>query len=524
MAQYPVTGIPSSYRGPITAGEILLGQGPSAAPAPGRSAVYVGAMTSAGTWTPGQLYLVTSESDAILGAGNGSPLHRMIRKHLRVNPNSTVWAAPYAASSGAGAVSADGTITFSLSSGSNPSGNGQATLTVCGVQFTSFYNTSSTPTTIAADLVGKVNAATYLPVTASNVAGALKLTAKIAGASQGDGVLGIIRFRAVVTASTLVVATPTGAALGLGTGTPGVDGATSEATNLAAALSALANVRHYYMGFAVWSGTLLAAIQTHVTNKSLPSPGLRSAAFYPNTDTISNATTRAVALNFERMYMAWQKNSEHDGAELAAWLLANTQKFEAIDPAYAGFDGLSDAEILPVYSPSDFASATDLDTAARNGICAIQSTSTRAYLSMHVSNRSKDSTGTLDDFRATERHRVSAMDDLLDTLIVRWNQRKSNGGMKIADDPRNTDGTINRNGYGDLPQRTNTPEMAKKWALDIVREKVRAGTLQRLADWIAGSDCKIDPNNVSRFEFSLAGRTIDIAHQATFRLSETTPG
>lgn len=517
MAVQPIIGYPSSWRAPFSAAEIDLGQGPSSAAAGARKAIYVGPMLPTGTWTAGVIYDISNEQDAIVGAGSGSPLHRLVRKHLRVNPRGGFSVCPYAASSGGG-TAATATFTFA----GTPSGNGLARAWVCGELITQAITSSDTPTTLAAGTVAKINAKNWLPVTATNAAGVITLTAKIIGASQGDGTAGIIRVRCDITAGITTTFVASGAALGLGTGAVGTDGSTAENTNLTAALANLANVRYYYMGFSVWSAAAIALIKTHVANKSNPSPGLRSRAVVGTTGTISATVTLANTPNFERIHFAWQKNPEHDTAELAAWLLANTQKWEETDSAFSGFDGLSDSEILPTYSAADYASDTDLDTAARNGICAIQSTPTKAFLSMHVSTRSKDSTGAIDDFRATETHRMSVMDDFVDTVLLNYNLTFKTTGFKLFDDPKNADGTINLN--APIPPKVLTPSRFASWLCKRIDEFADAAKFQRRQEWKDSVRVNIDPLNSSRLEVGASGRTIDLLHQATFRFSETSPG
>lgn len=522
MALQPITGYPSSWRAPFTAMELLLGQGPSSAAAGPREACYTGPMTSAGTWTAGTLYPVTSEQDAILGAGVGSPLHRAIRYHLRCNPRGKLYALPYAATSGGSPVAAAGTITLTGS----PTATGQARVTVCGEQVSSLFTTSSTLTTIAADLVLKINAKVWLPVTAANVAGVITLTAKVAGISQGDGTTGVIRFRADVDAGKgLNTPTVSGAALGLGTGTAGVDGSTTELTNLTNALANIATVRRYYLGVTVWSATQLAPVKTHIVNKNAPSPGLTGRAFYGDVRTLSGALTVANGLNTELMHAAWQKNSEHDPAELAAQLIAIHQLKEELKPQY-NFDNYGSSDpgwsLLPAYSVADYPTEQDKNDAVTGGLCCIASTETTASLVMSVTTRSKDSTGTINDFRATETHRVSVMHDFRDDTVL--NHSLTFKGFSLSDDIYLPNGAVDINAVNQLPADVMTPSKYRPWFLDRIRRFRDAGKFQRLADWIAATRVNIDPQNSSRLEVGTSGRTIDLLHQTSFRVSETSPG
>lgn len=524
MALQAITEYPSSWRAPFVAMELLLGQGPSSASAGPREACYVGPMTSAGTWTAGTLYPINSEADAILGAGVGSPLHRMIRFHLRSNPRGKLYALPYAASSGGSPVAAAGTITFV----GTPTASGLVTVYVAGEQITVSFTTSDTITTIAVAVRDKINAKTWLPVTATAAAGVVTITAKIAGASQGDGTVGVIRYRALVDAGkgiTSPVAT-SGAALGLGTGTPGVDGTTTELVNATAALANVVTTRLYYMGFSLWDSTSLTTIKTHMVKKNAPSPGMTGRAFTGYTSTLSAGLTVANNKNSELLHMMWQKNSEHDTAELAAQLVAIHQINEESDSAYPGFDSYSGKgwNLLPAYSVTDWPNEQDKNDAVTGGLCCVQSNVVNASLVMSVTTRSKDSTGLINDFRATETHRVSVMHDFSDTVRLQHYLTFTSKGFKLTDDPKLQDGNVDINAVNALGPKTMCPAKYKPWFIARLKDFSDAEKFQRLTDWIAATRVNIDPQNASRLEVGTSGRTVDILHQTSFRVAETSPG
>ncbi len=524
MALQAITGYPSSWKAPFVAAEILLGQGPSSAATGPREAVYIGPMTSSGTWTAGTLYVVSNEQDAITGAGVGSPLHRAIRYHLRSNPRGRIYALPYAASSGGSPVAATATITWATT----PTATGQTRVVVCGEQVTANFTTSSTPTTIAADIAGKINAKVWLPCTASAAAGVVTLTAKIAGASQGDGTIGVIRIRADIDPGKATTVATSGAALGIvsGAAVAGVDGTTTELVNMTAALANIVSSRLYYMGFTLWDSTSLSTIKTHVVNKNAPSPGLTCRAVTGYTSTLSAALTLANSKNSELMHIAWQKNSDSDPAELAAQLIAITQLKEELDTAYPGFDSYAGQgwNLLPAANQADWPTEQDKNDAVTGGLCAISSNQVGSSLVMHVTTRSKDSTGLINDFRATETHRISAMHDFADTVKLNHYLTYTSKGFKIQDDPKNTDGTVDVNALSALPANVITPAKYKPWFFARLADFVRDGKFQGLSTWQNGTRVNVDPQNVSRREVGSSGRTIDVMHEVSFRLSEQTPG
>lgn len=511
-----ITGYPSSWRAPFTAAEILFAQGASTASAGARDAFYCAPMTSAGTWTANTVYEVANEQQAITGAGPGSPLHRLIRKHLRANKNGKVFAQPYAATSGGTEVAATGTIVVA----SNPTASGQLRAWVCGERIDVNFTTASTPTTIGDDIEAKINAKTHLPCTASNAAGTVTLTAKIPGASQGDATVGVIRFRAEIDAGKTTTVTTSGAALGLGTGTAGADGAVTEEANLTAALATITASRFYYMGFSVWSASHTAVIEAHVATKSEPNPGLRSTAITGYTHTLAAGALVAIARNAERHQIVWQKNSEHDTADLVGNLIGVLQKREQTDAAY-NFDDYneSDWQILPAYAEADWPDGDDLNDAVTDGLIPVASNQTGSRIIMMVTTRSKDSAGTLDDFRATERHRVSVMDLFVDELLLQFSLTYKN--FKLKDDQRLPDGTVNPNQR--ILGRVLTPSRFRGWFNARIQDFEDRNLFQGAQAWKDGAEIRVDPQNVSRLQVGASGRTIDLLHQASFRLAETTP-
>src|SRR3954468_8751352 len=517
MALQPILGYPSDYRAPFTAVQIDFAQGPSTSRGPGRSPIYIGPKTSAGSWTVGTVYKVSREQDVIDGAGAGSFLHRMLRMHLLVDKGATLYAMCYAASSGGGIATATGTITISGS----PTATGNVTTTVCGEDITTAFSTTDTPTTIAANLSAQINAKTFLPLTSSPSAGVITLTAKIAGASSGDGTVPVLRFRSSPDPGKGITVVTSGAALGISTGVSGADGATTEVANLTSALAGITNSRYYYMGFSLWSSAAATVIRTHVLNKSTPNPGLRCRAFmgYPGAETA--LTTIANANNYERLHFVNQENSDHDAAELCAQVLAIHRKMESIPAGfvpdnYRGPDWL----IRPVYDNNDVPTQTEVNTAVTNGICIISSDPSGSFLVMSVNSRSKDATGSLNDFRATETHRVSFMDSFADTWLAR--HQVTYFGFKLKPDAVLADGTVDVNQK--LPPKPVTPSRYIPFVAKIIDEFEEAGMFQNATDWKASLRANIDPLNNGRLELGDSGRTIDILHQTSLRLAEVSPG
>src|SRR5688572_18316512 len=109
--QIPITGVAQDYRVPGSYAEVLFAQGPASASTGVREVVFVMPKISAGTWTAATLYPVANDSEAATGAGEGSPLHRGIRKFMQMNKDAKVYALPVAETSGGSPVAATWTCT-----------------------------------------------------------------------------------------------------------------------------------------------------------------------------------------------------------------------------------------------------------------------------------------------------------------------------------------------------------------------------------------------------------------------------
>ncbi len=512
-----VTGIPSSYRAPITAVELLFGQGGSSAGASRREAIYCVPKRSTGSAVANVVYRVKDEGDASTLGGLGSAGHRAARMHFKANKSGKVSMIFYDASSGGGLVSATGTFTVTVPG--SISAAGILTFSVTDDDFSVGFTTASTPTTIGDSIAAKINAATHLPVTAVNAAGVVTMTAKIGGASQN----GIYRLRIDVDANKGVTVAKSAVTVGVASGVLGVDGATTELTNLTAALAVLNAVRYYYIGVSVFTAAHLAPLKTHIVNKSLPMPGLRSRGFAGAVGTLSATATIATGLNYERLEITWQENSDHEPLVLAANMIAVKQLFEELEPdegAY-NFDNFADPQwlIKRAYADADWPDSVDMDDAVTDGITPIQSKQTGSFIGMSINTRSKDATGALDDFRASETHRVSCLDWLYDGILA--DHLRTYSKFKLSEDVLNADGSVNQNFR--YPPKTITPLRYRPWYGARLQRGAENGLIQKPADWLASTEIRVDPANNSRLQVGSSGRTQDLLHQTTFRIAETTP-
>jgi phage tail sheath gpL-like len=515
MALIPITGVPSTYRVPGGYTEILFAQGPSTAAAAARDVIFVmPKLYASGSWSANKVVQVRNEQEAIVGAGAGSPLHRAIRKFLMTNNTAKIFALPYLPSSGMGSASADLEITFTNSA----TGSGVATATIAGVPCTIAIKQGDSPKQMAANMIAVINAQTWLPVTASNAMGVITLVAKIAGASQNAHIRVRVEISAGITTTFATENASDVDSLGTGTGTAGVDGATTEQANLTTALAAIASSRYYYMAFSVEDSNKLGVIKSHISTKSQPIPGLRSVGIAASPLALADVTTLSNGLNYERLQLVWQKNSEATREELAANMAAVRQKREQLDSAY-NFDGYNNINgdwLIPAcFRDADRASGADQNDAILDGITIVASRDSGSYVVMSCSTRSKDSTGNYDDFRATETHRISVSDEFVDTLLLRHALNYAN--KKLASDELLPDGTINYNQrlYPNVITPSNYAPFIKALLDEFAGER-----LQKVAQSKTGLRVVRDPNNGGRLEVGVDINSIDLFHQMTARVAE----
>jgi phage tail sheath gpL-like len=512
-ALIPVAGVGPDYRTPGTYPEVVFAQGASSASAGVRQVVFCMPMLSTGTWTAATLYgPIANEKEVSDGAGLGSPMHRSVRKFLRSNKDAKVYCLPCAETSGGSPLAATATAVFANTS----TGIGVATVTICGEECAFSFPSGRTVTQLGDDLVAVINAKTWLPVTASNASGTVTITAKLKGTSQGTATVAVVRTRGAITSgvtTTLTVSTHVGAVQA------GVEGSTTEAATFLTALGTIDARRFYYIVSSGNTSTYLTNLVTHLTTKAEPKRNMRSVGITAYVGTLAAATTLAIARNHERLTIGVLPNADHDCAEVAGWLAAVRQKEEQTDSSFC-FDGYSNGELLPAYNPADWPSGDSISDAINDGLTVIASNESRAYIAMSCNTRSKNSAGLLDDFRATETHRVSVADEFVDELVD--GVARSFVGKKLRDDEHLADGSIN--------------PVQKLLRTVVTPSRVVATIKKQMNDYFDGeklSDVEASklsvravksPVNSGRVECGFDLRAIDHAHQFTVRVAEVSPG
>lgn len=217
MATVAFNNIPGNILVPFWYAEINSG----GSPYQGESRLLlVGQKTSSGTATANvPIGPFGSEQEVIALAGVGSMLVDMYRVARRNAPFQPIWLCALADPAG---VAAAGSITITA-----PAVTGVGVLSVAGTRLTIQVNAADNATTIATAIRDAINAA-GLPVTATNAAGVVTVTARHVGAASND-----LELR-VRTEEPNVFTTTNAVIVAIGTGTAG--------TGVPALTTALANL------------------------------------------------------------------------------------------------------------------------------------------------------------------------------------------------------------------------------------------------------------------------------------------
>jgi phage tail sheath gpL-like len=523
VADIPITGVPSSFLKPGNYVEILVAQGAGTSATDERNILIAMPVLSTGTATALRRYQVRTASEVEALAGSGSNAHRAARKLFAANTNARVTYLAVALTTGGIPVAANLDVPFTGTITAGTQGKAEVFVGGEACEYSFSAVASDTITTIAAGIKAAINDKTWLPVTADNAAGVLTITHRQVGIAGGDGTTGVVRVHVDITSGTgISVATENGGvtdALGLGTAVDGADGTTTQAAQLASALATVANESYYYVLTDAWDATGLGNVQTHVANKTEPRTGKRATIIAGFTGTEANGATLATGLNYERLALAILPEAENDIAEMVGSCGGAIAKEENLDKAM-NFDGYV-LDLLPPFDPLAHMSGDDINDALVDGLMPLEVTRAgRVAITMATTTRSKTASGANNDRRALERHRISVADHAADQ--IEQVQAVEFAGKKLKSDKLNRDGSV------DTTQKLNakvvTPSNYRKRFTLVIRDLEDSGLIQDADVTIAAFLSQRDPQNTGRIENALPLRAIDLFHQATWRISEFTPG
>ncbi len=500
MADIVLTGLAANDPVPGEYVEVAFSQGPASLATAADKVIFIGNMLGTGAATASVVYgpdtaiPMNGEDDAALLFGNGSELHRLIRRFMNMNTSTPVYAIAVAEGSGAGA--ATGTITVAT----NATGAGTLRIYVADEFVDVGFTTGDTPTIIAAAAVVQINAKTHWPVTAANSAGVITITTKQKGLRAN-----LVRYFARIIPFTGVGTTVTPVASTLTTG-----GTVSD--DLTAALAVIAPLHFYYNVPAAVDSTQLVKVITQINTQALPINGNRQRMIWGSVDSLANTITIVDAINAARSEVAWQPDGDVPPSELAAIMAAAYTLYEAPSVPRLNFNfyGQADGEPWTLKAPKSGTAPTrsQVYAALNAGVSPIAVQGPNAYLVKRVTNRYKS--GAVLDYRIRDPHKVLICDRYGDSLITKSALQLR--GKEIGDDPKKNEPLAG--------PRVVTPRVVKAMVDGLTDNYAGNDLLQNAATIKAQTLVLRDTNNRTRMGAKIPLQPVDILDQLAFRVDQ----
>lgn len=520
MTDIPITGVGDSWLNPGEYVQLAFAQGAVSGSSATRKILIPGPKMSTGTATVNVAVRAKKEADVITWTGAGSPIHRMFRFVQKVNKTAEIWILPYAETASGSPVAAVNTTTVVCAGATSAT---SWTRVVCGESFTVPIAAGAVAADIAGDMRDMIASATWLPVSVSGSSAAVTLTAKVKGIRGGAGSYFPLK---IVDNAPGCGVTFTGAG-DVGSTTPGAEGTTTEAASLAAALAANTSTLFYYTVTDTGGDTACAAaLAAHLASQALPLGGKRGFGIMGYNGALAAGITIANARNYERQLITFGLGTDHAPDEIAAQIVGIFQKYTVTDPTY-NFDGYTGADwfLRPSSDSSDWPTSDDINDAILGGLTPISARIGDTSLVTAITTRTLDSTGTYMDMRASEVHRVSGADVIADRMqsSLGLNLR----GSKICADPLLADGvTVDANAIAKFPRGMHCPFTVTPMLKKEIEEGVRDGILDPSKEDTMLESVQVFLSSTvnGRFEIGVSIYTINIYHQSTIYIAESTEG
>jgi phage tail sheath gpL-like len=509
-----LTGLTPNWRKPGVFVQVSNAAGPIAGTSKDRPTVIFGPKLSTGTYTANRLYWPRDASEVEAGAGKISAAARAWKFANRVNKGSRIGIVCYAETSGGSAAAASTTITVG---GTTATGTSVWTLGTADIDTSVLISTGDTPATVAGNMRAALAANGIIVASGSTTS--VILTYPHAGTRGGTASYKPVKLTTNAPGVGITITLPGD----LGATTPGVEGSTAEATNLAAALAANSGVWVYnIVNDLGGDSAALTALASFLGNQALPLAGKRGTAILAHNGAYSAASTLALAKNYERLHEVGAPCFRNAPDEVAAQVAALFAKHEETDRTYP-FGGYSGPDFLltPVADSTQWPDDTTINNAILGGVMPLAvNADGRGYIVDATTTRIKDATGTYTDYRAYKRHRVSGADDAGDKLqrTLTLNMQ----GKKLASDPVDDKGRPVYNNT--VPPKVTYPRTLKKYCAKELENLVNAGQAQELDTMLSTLQVVRSTDNVERVLCSVEYRTIDHASQGGIVVNEVTPG
>lgn len=500
MADIVLTGLAANDPVPGEYVEVAFSQGPASLATSTDKVLFMGNMLSSGAGSAAVVYgpdtavPMTSADDAALLFGLGSELHRQIRRFMKANPTTPVYA--IAVAEGGSATASTGTITIATTA------TGPGTLRIfIGDEFVDVgYTTGDTPTVIAAAAVVQINAKTHWPVTAANSAGVITITSKQKG----------LRANLTRYFGRMIPFTGSGSTVSPVVSTLMTGGTVSDDNT--AALAVVIAQKFYYILPAAVDSTQIVRLLAQVTSQALPISGIRQRIVWGSTDSLANTITIVDALNSARSEVAWQLDGDVPGPELAAMLAAAYMLYEAPSVPRLNFNfyGQADGEPWGLRAPlaGTVPTRSQVSAALSAGVSPLSVQGPNAYLVKRVTNRYKS--GAVLDYRIRDPHKVLISDRYADSLITKSALQLR--GKEIGDDPKKNEPTPG--------PRVVTPRVVKAMIDGLTDFYGGNDLLQNVPDIKAQTLVLRDSGNKTRMGARVPLQPVDILDQLAFRVDQ----
>lgn len=299
--------IPSSIRKPLAYAEFNTKLSQRGLPANLQPTIIIAPKLASGSLAANTPTSVFSDTQAADFAGVGSIAHQMVTAAL--NANRRISLSLVLVDEAGGAQAATGVCTLA----GTPTASGTLAVKLGAVRFELPVLTTSTPSTLAADVVAAIGQRPELGLTAAAVADAITFTAK------AKGTLGN-KLKVLVTSAAAGITT-TAVTMAGGSVDPDI-------TN---ALTSIFNAKHKIIATAFDDASNLGKLRSHLDNVSSSTEIRGAVAWFGCTGTMGAAIAQAAALNNGRMYAALLRNTASLPWEVGA-AMASMDAFEE-DPA-----------------------------------------------------------------------------------------------------------------------------------------------------------------------------------------------
>ena len=466
----------------------------------------MGNMLSTGTATvdtivygPDSPVQLQTEQDAIDLFGTGSELHRMFRRFVKVNKDTTLRAIAVTESAGA---QATGTFRFV----GTATAAGTARIFVHDEVVEVAIANLATAETAATDAAAAINQQTHWGVTAAATAtgtwGYVTLTARQKG-PRGNS----IRFMPNITPN-IGLTLPTAIDRAL------ESGATADSSTTA--LSTINNSKYYYIVTAAEDAPQIDALSDQVATNAAPTVGIRQRCIAGAVGTVSATNTIATDRNAARTELVWSEKSPWTPAELAANHAAIVTLFETKPNPRTNFAGFgNDAATVPYWVvprprlDSAIPSRTNIKSALNNGVIPIGvNPNGSTYLVNRITTRSLN--GANNDYRIRDAHKVTICDFFGEDLVAKFNLQFP--GMRIMDDAPD--------GAPQPGPNVMTPRRARNAVFGLIDVYAGNDLLQDVTLIKEGTILQRETNPRTRLGIRIPLRTVDNFYQSSIDVKQ----